>query len=177
MKSSWCVHECVMSVFVPTCVFSLHRSWGLGSGENSGGECSLQRFPDLAQWHTSTHCLCFPVNTLLINTECLSAVLPVLLFVFPADRRARFRFLICSPRLAVISDMHTVSVIGILFAQVVFHKAERWWKHEAQCRGNTILFNLLFSLVSVWICEWGASAEALCRCQSALTGWWKGLSA
>lgn len=66
------------------------------------------------------------VNTLLINTEYLSpSAAGRLFFVLPAGRRVRFRFVIGAPRLDVISEVQAVSVIGILYAQVVFHAAER----------------------------------------------------
>jgi len=77
---------------------------------------------------TATHVTTLPsvfllnVNTTLINTPWLSSMLLVMLFVFPAERHARLRFLDWL-LLAVISDLHIASGIGILSSQVAFIKA------------------------------------------------------
>lgn len=104
------------------CIFviSLHRCRGPCSGENTGGRYSLQGFTDVARWYISSPpCLfsSFTVNTLLINTDCLSPVLLVLLFVFPADRRVRFTSLIYSLQ-ALISDVHTALHLSLVFCSL-----------------------------------------------------------
>lgn len=67
--------ECLVSTVISTFVFSLHRYWGPGSSQSTGGKCSLQGFTEL------THCcLCFPpdckysVNKHWISVSCVAGL-------------------------------------------------------------------------------------------------------
>lgn len=152
----------VIAIFV----FSPHRCWGPSSSESTGGKCTLQGF-------TVTYINTLPslfftvtVNTLLINTECLSPMLLVSLFVFPADRRVRFRFLICS-LLALISDVHTASVIGILFTQVALNKAAgtEWMD------GTQYMLYCLTCCFHWWVCEFVSEEDQRRHCAAVSQHW------
>lgn len=155
-------------------VFSLHRCWGPCSSENSGGRYSLQWFTDVAQWHTNSLLCLFSsltVNTLLINSDCLSPELLVLLFVFPAERRVRFTSLIYS-LLALISGLHTTLPLSLVFCppRLVLRRL----RHNAE--GTLYCLTCCFHKRLCEFVSEEVSAVAFFCCQSATTCWWNELS-
>ena len=153
----------------------LHRHGGPGSCEIAGGRRSLQGFTDLTQRHASTHCLCkYSVNKHWLSVSGAAAGLVICV---PCRRTCRVQ--VSDPLARVGCNLrraHGLPSLVFRLPQLLFTRlrVDESTRHNAG--GNAILSNLLFSPVSVWMCEWAGPAAALCRRQSALTSRWKDLS-